>query len=50
MDLVNREETSAEPVCNPASAINTECVAESAGLQVCLSQCVLKHSRCVFVC
>uniref|UniRef100_A0A8C1PS15 Golgin A2 n=1 Tax=Cyprinus carpio TaxID=7962 RepID=A0A8C1PS15_CYPCA len=32
------EETSAEPVSNPASVINTECVADNAGLQVCLSQ------------
>uniref|UniRef100_A0A9J7XKB3 Golgin A2 n=1 Tax=Cyprinus carpio carpio TaxID=630221 RepID=A0A9J7XKB3_CYPCA len=38
VDAVNRvsqelEETSAEPVSNPASVINTECVADNAGLQ-----------------
>ncbi|XP_058631523.1 golgin subfamily A member 2 isoform X4 [Onychostoma macrolepis] len=38
VDAVNRvtqdlEETSAEPVFNPASAINSECAADSAGLQ-----------------
>lgn len=46
VDVVNRvsqeqEEASADPdrhlpVSNPASAINTECVADNAALQVCV--------------
>lgn len=41
VDVVTRvsqelEEASADPVSNPASAINTECVADNAVLQVCV--------------